>query len=65
MRNRELLVRKLEKLDGLMTSLQHIVKTQQPIGEYLSKIETSMGLIEELKAYIESEPRSPGEINKL
>lgn len=58
MRNRDLVIKKLENLDNTLTVLEHIVKTQQPIQQYFTNLEKAKDLVEEVKAYIEVEPLS-------
>jgi len=64
MRNRNLLDRKLQTLDGTLTTLQNIVNTQQPIETYKINIGKAQAIVEEIRDMIEAEPMSPSEINK-
>jgi hypothetical protein len=63
MRNRELIERKLSHLEGIFTNLQQLVKTSQPIKEFINTIEQGKSVIEETKALIEMEPMSSEEWN--
>lgn len=58
MRNRDLVIKKLENLEGTLSTLEHIVKTQQPIKQYSLNLERAKDLVEEVKAFIEVEPLS-------
>ena len=64
MRNRNLLERKLQTLEGILTTLQNIVNTQQPIETYKINIGKAQAIVEEIRDMVESEPMSPSEINK-
>ena len=64
MRNRNLLDRKLEVLEGTLTILQNIVNTQQPIEAYKINIGKAQAIVEDIRSMIEAEPMSPSEINK-
>jgi len=64
MRNRNLLDRKLEVLEGTLTILQNIVNTQQPIEVYKINIGKAQAIVEDIRSMIEAEPMSPSEINK-
>lgn len=64
MRNRNLINRKLENLESILTNLRRIVNTQEPIEVYKINVDKGLGLIDELKDMVESEPMSSGEINR-
>jgi hypothetical protein len=64
MRNRNLINRKLENLESILTNLRRIVNTQEPIEVYKVNVDKGLGLIDELKDMVESEPMSSGEINR-
>ena len=64
MRNRNLLDRKLQTLEGTLTTLHNIVNTQQPIETYKINIGKAQAIVEEIRDMIEAEPMSPSEINK-
>lgn len=64
MRNRNLLNRKLDTLEGTLATLHHIVNTQQPIETYRLNIVKAQGILEELRDMIEAEPMASNELNK-
>jgi len=64
MKYRDIITRKLENLEGTLRVLDTIVKRQSPIAEYKANISKMNDLLEEVKSYIEAEPKSVGEINK-
>lgn len=63
MRNRELVLNKLDTLESNMNKLQFMVNRQSPIEDFLSTIETSRDILEQLKSFIHQQPFSPEEIN--
>ena len=65
MRNRDLMQKKMEFLESILINLQHIVKTQEPLEVYITNLEKGLDVVEDLKSMIESEPLSPGEVNKF
>ncbi len=64
MRNRNLLNRKLDTLEGTLATLHNIVNTQQPIESYRANIVKAQGIVEELRGMVEAEPMAPNEINR-
>lgn len=63
MRNRNVIISKIENLEGKMKVLRNIVREARPLEDYIKTIELSEDLIFELKDFIEREPRTPGELN--
>jgi hypothetical protein len=63
MRNRELIYRRLEKLDHTLINLQRIVNTQEPIESYKLNIIKAQDIVEEVRSMVEREPRSHQEQN--
>ena len=64
MRNRNLIDRKLATLEGIFTSLQNIVNTQQPIESYKINIGKAQALVEDIRSMVEAEPMVSNELNK-
>jgi hypothetical protein len=63
MRNRELVLNKLDALESNMNKLQFMVNRQSPIEDFLSTVETSRDILEQLKSFVHQQPFSPEEIN--
>jgi 5-bromo-4-chloroindolyl phosphate hydrolysis protein len=61
--NREIIRRKLEKVESNLTKLDFILKRTGNLEEFLNTTSEMKELVKELKAYIEYEPRSANEIN--
>ena len=61
--NREIIRRKLEKLEGNLTKTDFILKRGGNLDEFLQVTNEMKELVKELKAYIEYEPRSANEMN--
>ena len=60
MKNRNLIDRKLINLEATLTNLRRIVNTQEPIEVYKININKALGIVDELKDMIESEPITYG-----
>tara|TARA_Y100000114_G_scaffold109331_1_gene102827 strand:- start:730 stop:930 length:201 start_codon:yes stop_codon:yes gene_type:complete len=65
MRNRNYIYKKLENLEATINNLRRIVNTQEPIESYKINVNKALGLVEEIKDAIESQPLSPSEINVI
>jgi len=65
MRNRDLLVNKCEYLEGHLKTLRGIVQRQEPVATYLTYLNKVEELMEEIKAMIEREDMTPGELNRI
>jgi len=56
MKNREHVLRELEKIESITSELNFIIKHQQPIESYMAMIEKLRNCIEQTKLYVNSEP---------
>ena len=65
MKNRNLIYKKLENLEFTLTNLRRIVNTQEPIETYKVNIEKALGLLDNIKDIVESQPLDPSEINPI
>ncbi len=65
MRNRELFLNKLDTLESNMNKLQFMVNRQSPVEDFLSTIENSRDILEQLKSFVAQQPFSPEEINNV
>jgi hypothetical protein len=63
MRNRELVLSKLDTLESNMNKLQFMVNRQSPTEDFLSTVEHSRDILEQLKSFIAQQPFSPDEMN--
>jgi hypothetical protein len=63
MRSREIVRSKLERLESNLSKLDFILKRNGNINEYLEVTEYMKQLIDELKSYVEYEPRTGEELN--
>jgi 5-bromo-4-chloroindolyl phosphate hydrolysis protein len=61
--NREIIRRKLEKLESNLTKTDFILKRSGNLDEFLQVTNEMKELVKELKSYIEYEPRSANEMN--
>lgn len=65
MRNRDLILNKIENIEGFMKTLRRIVLRNEPIETYLNFLERSEITLDEVKSMIEREDLSPNELNKI
>lgn len=66
MKNREIINRRLEKVDGMLTKLAYYMSRNEISREdYITVINEAKELIGEAKSFVEQEPLSPNEINNL
>mgnify|MGYP003677241641 CR=1 FL=1 len=55
LRNPETITRLLDRIQGNLKNLKLMVKTQQPIEDYLKKVEVTEELVSQLTSTIERE----------
>jgi len=55
LRNPETVSRLLQRINGSLVNLKLIVKSQQPVEEYLKKIEATEELVSQLTSTLERE----------
>lgn len=65
MRNRNLIINKIEHIEGFLKALRGIVQRQEPISSYLDFLNKSEDTLSEVKSMIEREDLSPNELNRL
>lgn len=58
MKNRDLIVNKLEQIDGKLKVLNSLVRTGQSVDEFLTTLKVTEEILEEVKEYINREPIS-------
>lgn len=62
MRNRNRANSLLDRLDGVLASLEQIVNRQEPIETYKKTIEKGRDVVEDLRSVVEQEPISANEL---
>jgi hypothetical protein len=63
MKNREIIMRRLEHIESNMTKLDFILKRQGSREEFETIIFDTKEYINDAKAFVQQEPLSQGEIN--
>ncbi len=58
MKNRNNVLHQLDKMDNLANQLNFIVKSQQPIEEYIKLLDTLREVIDQTRSFIDNEPQS-------
>jgi protein-arginine kinase activator protein McsA len=63
MKNREIIMRRLETIESNMSKLDFILKRQGSREEFEDVIADIRDKVNEAKAFVQQEPLSPGEVN--
>jgi hypothetical protein len=58
MKNKNNVLHQLDKIDGIANQLNFIVKTQQPIEDYIKLLETLREVVEQTRGFVEVEPET-------
>jgi hypothetical protein len=62
MRYRDQVVNKVEVLESTLKSLRQIVQRQEPVNRYIETIERAEEQLNQIKQYVEMEPRTSNEV---
>ena len=65
MKYRDSINQQIELLEGKVRDCQRLVQTQEPISTYRKTIGDALDLIENIKSYIEQDPRDGYEQNSM
>lgn len=63
MKNRDIIMRRLEKAEGNIEKLHFFLQRQSTREQFEEVIQVLRETISETKMFVDSEPKSPGEIN--
>jgi len=55
MKNKNSVLHQLDRIDGIANQLNFMVKTQQPIEDYVKLLETLREVTEQTRSFVESE----------
>jgi hypothetical protein len=55
MKNKNNVLHQLDKIDGIANQLNFIVKTQQPIEDYMKLLDTLREIVDQTRLYVETE----------
>jgi hypothetical protein len=58
MKNKNNVLHQLDKIDGIANQLNFIVKTQQPIEDYIKLLETLREVVDQTRGFVEVEPEA-------
>ena len=64
MRQRDIIINKIEMLEARFKTLEFMVRRGSPLPEYFRTIEESSEILNDIKSMIEREEHSPSEINR-
>jgi DNA-binding FrmR family transcriptional regulator len=65
MKNRDTVLKKLDSIESSLNALRFMVNSQQPVNDFLIKIESTRELVDQIKGYIETEPIAGTELNRI
>jgi len=63
MKNRENILRELDKIESLTNQLNLIVKRQEPISAYMETLEKIRERVDQARLYVNNEPINGYELN--
>jgi hypothetical protein len=64
MQHREIITRKLEMTEGKISQLESLLSRGGNTNDFMVVLSQTRDLIQDVKDYIQREPRTPGEFNK-
>ena len=56
MKNKNNVMHQLDKIDGIANQLNFIVKTQQPIEDYIKLLDTLREVVDQIRGFVDVEP---------
>lgn len=65
MRNRDLIINKMEMMEGFIKTLRFCVERNEPIEKYYDFLNRTEFTLDEVKSMIEREDITNGELNKI
>jgi hypothetical protein len=65
MRNREIIMRRLERIESNLEKMNLVLKRQGSREEFEEVIQDIRDVLSDAKSFIQQEPLSPGEINSF
>jgi hypothetical protein len=65
MKNRDIIMRRLERAEGDIEKLHFFIKRQGTREQFEETLQTLRETISETKMFVDSEPKSPGELNNF
>ena len=63
MQHREIITRKLEMTEGNIAKLESLLSRGGDINEFKAILVQTRDIIQDVKDYVQREPRTPGEFN--
>jgi hypothetical protein len=58
MKNKNNVLHQLDKIDGIANQLNFIIKTQQPIEDYIQLLNTLREVVDQTRSFVENEPQA-------
>jgi hypothetical protein len=58
MKNKNNVLHQLDKIDGITNQLNFMVKTQQPVEDYMKLLDTLREVVDQTRGFVEVEPEA-------
>lgn len=65
MKNRDTVLKKLDSIEAGLNALRFMVQRQEPVNDFITRIESTRELVDQIKGYIENEPIAGTELNRI
>jgi len=65
MKNREIIMRRLEKTEGLVAKMEFAVRRGTTVDEFNVLLSEMKDVISDVKSFVQQEPTTPNEINNF
>jgi hypothetical protein len=65
MKNRDTVLKKLDSIEAGLNALRFMVQRQEPVTDFVARIEQTRELVDQVKGYIENEPIAGTELNRI
>jgi hypothetical protein len=65
MKNRDTVLKKLDSIEAGLNTLRFMVQRQEPVEDFIARIEQTREVVDQIKGYIENEPIAGTELNRI
>jgi len=65
MKNREIIIRRLERTEGLVAKMEFAIRRGTTVDEFNILISEMKDVISDVKSFVQQEPTTPNELNNF
>jgi hypothetical protein len=65
MKNRDTVLKILDSIEAGLNTLRFMVQRQEPVEDFIARIEQTREVVDQVKGYIENEPIAGTELNRI